>query len=95
VLVADRNRTWVRQPATAHSYAAGVRLFAFKTRKRELTCDELVIGVREADAGPRVLRGPDARGLSPAQVSRGTMLAGEVARELRREMQRRGCRQRA
>ena len=90
-LMADKQRTWVRQPAPAAAYASGVRLFAYKQRKRELSCDELSIGRREADAGPGVLRGPDGRGLTTAQIARGVMLAQEVGRELSTEQKRR-CR---
>lgn len=90
-LVADKDRRWVREPATAASYASGVRLFAFKTKKKELSCDELSAGRREADGAPGVLRGPQAAKLTPAQASRGIMLAGEVSRELGNEFARR-CR---
>ena len=90
-MLADREHRWVKQPATADSYASGVRLFAFKSRKRDLTCDDLAAGRREADAGPAVLRGPAGKHLTPAQVSRGAILAGEVSRELSVEMRRR-CR---
>ena len=88
-LMNDKQRAWVRQPATPESYASGVRLFAFKQKKKEMSCDELAIGRREAEAGPGTLRGPQGKGLSPAQVSRGAMLASEVARELDGEMKRR------
>jgi len=94
-MLADPKRGWVRESASAHSYAAGVRLFAFRSRKRDLSCDELAHGKREADAAPAVLNGPHSGGLSPAQKSRGTMLAAEVAKELGAEMRRRGCRVRA
>lgn len=87
-LMSDPQRRWVREPATAQAYASGVRLFAYKGRKKEMTCDELAHGKREADAAPAVLRGPGS-GLSPAQVSRGAMLASEVSRELSTEMKRR------
>lgn len=90
-MLSDRERRWVKQPANADAYASGVRLFAFKSRKKDLSCDELVSGRREAEAGPAVLRGPAGRHLTPAQVSRGVILAGEVSRELGNEMQRR-CR---
>lgn len=90
-MMSDRSRAWVKEPATPQAYASGVRLFAFKGRKKELSCDELAHGKREADAAPSVLSSPSASGLSPAQVSRGTLLAAEVARELGVEMQRR-CR---
>lgn len=90
-LLADKSRKWVREPATTGSYATGVRLFAFKTEKQRLTCDELAAGRREADGAPGALRGPNGQGLPPAVVSRGVMFAGEVSKELSREAQRR-CR---
>ena len=90
-LMADRQRKWVREPATPHAYASGVRMFAFRGSRRMLSCDELAIGRREADQAPHILRGPSAQSLSPAQVSRGVMLATEVSRELASEMKRR-CR---
>jgi hypothetical protein len=90
-LMQDKSQGWVRQQPTPAAYASGVRLFAFKQRKRELSCEDLGIGRREADAGPGVLRGPGGAGLTPAQVSRGVMLSGEVSRELEGELRRR-CR---
>lgn len=88
-LVTRSDRHWVRDPANVNSYASGVRLFAFKTKKKELTCDELQHGRREAEGAGKVLRGPDGRGLTPAQVSRGAMFADEVSRELAKELARR------
>lgn len=88
-MMGDKDRRWIREPATPQAYASGVRLFAFKGRKKELTCEELAIGKREAEAGPGVLRSKGATGLTPAQVSRGTMLSGEVSKELAVEMRRR------
>ena len=89
-LLADKSHAWVRHPASAESYAAGVRLYAFKTRKRELSCEDLAHGRREAEGAGPVLRGAAGR-LSPAQISRGAMFATEVSRELAGEMGRR-CR---
>jgi hypothetical protein len=88
-LTNDPTRSWIRQRPTPQAYASGVRLFAFKKKKKELTCAELKIGRSEADAASKVLRGSGAKSLSPAQVSRGTILATEVSRDLRREMRRR------
>lgn len=90
-IMSDKSRTWVREAPTPEAYASGVRLFAFKTRKSELSCDELAVGRREADNAPAVLRSPQASDLTPAQVSRGLMLGAEVSRELAAEMKRR-CR---
>ncbi|MFV0297623.1 MAG: hypothetical protein ACK5JT_16040 [Hyphomicrobiaceae bacterium] len=90
-MLADHKRGWVNHTADAHTYATGVRLFAFKSKKREMSCSELKQGRREADAAPGVLRGPSGRQLTPAQISRGIMFAGEVSKELAREIRRR-CR---
>src|SRR5690554_4320207 len=79
-IMSDKSRAWVHEPPTPEAYASGVRLFAFKTRKRELSCGELAVGRREADNAPAVLRGPQASSLTPAQVSRGLMLGAEVSR---------------
>jgi hypothetical protein len=91
-MLADKNRTWVREPATPHAHASGVRLFAFRSRKKDLSCDELAHGRREADSVPKSLRGPDGKGLSPAQISRASMFAAEVSKELAAEMVQRRCR---
>ncbi|MEZ5853241.1 MAG: hypothetical protein R3D67_00295 [Hyphomicrobiaceae bacterium] len=90
-MLADPKHRWVHDHADADAYATGVRLFAFKTRKRELSCTDLKKGRHEAEAGAGTLRGPGGRHLTPAQVSRGVMFAGEVSRELAKELRRR-CR---
>jgi hypothetical protein len=89
-MLSDRERKWVREPATPQAHASGVRLFAFRSAKAQLTCEELLHGRREAEAAPRALRGQ--QGLSPAQVSRAALFAAEVQRELAAEMNRRRCR---
>jgi hypothetical protein len=88
-LQADQSRSWMKEQPTPEAYASGVRLFAMKTKKKELSCAELTLGRQEADRGPAVLRGPGGAKLTPAQVSRGVMFAGEVSRELGNEMGRR------
>ena len=91
-MIADKDRRWVKEPATPQAHASGVRLFAFRSRKKELSCEELAHGKREADTAARSLRGPDGRGLSPAQISRATMFAAEVSKELAAELRLRRCR---
>ncbi len=88
-MTSDHTRSWVRQPASAEAYASGVRMFAFKTKKKELTCDELAHGRREAEAAPAILRGPAGKSLTTPQVARGIMFAQDVGRELGNEMGRR------
>ncbi|MDX2287835.1 MAG: hypothetical protein NW217_03320 [Hyphomicrobiaceae bacterium] len=87
-MTSDSTRGWVLERPTPNAYASGVRLFAYKTKKAELSCEELKRGQAEADAGPGVLRASTGS-LSPAQISRGVILAGEVSRELARERKRR------
>ena len=90
-MLADQDRKWVREPTTAQAHASGVRLFAFRSRKKEMSCEELAIGRREADSVPKALKGPEGKSMSPAQVSRTNMLAAEVSRELAVEMRARRC----
>jgi hypothetical protein len=90
--LADKDRAWVKEPATTEAHASGVRLFAFRSKKKELTCEELAHGRREADAAPKALRGPEGKGLSTALVSRATLFAAEVSKELSAEMRTRRCR---
>jgi hypothetical protein len=87
-LANDPGRGWMKEPATPEAYASGVRLYAMKTKKKDLSCEELMRGRIEADGAATSLRGASAR-LTPAQVSRGIMFAGEVSRELQTEMGRR------
>ncbi|MEO1207362.1 MAG: hypothetical protein AAFV45_13640 [Pseudomonadota bacterium] len=88
--MASPDRNWIRQRPDGAAYASGVRLFAYKRQKDKLSCSELKSGVNEANGAPRALKAAGGR-LTPAQVSRGKMLAQEVGRDLKREMRRR-CR---
>lgn len=87
-LTADGSRSWMKEQPTPEAYASGVRLFAMKTKKREMNCDELDRGRREADGAQASLRSASAK-ITPAQISRGAMFATEVSRELTNEMGRR------
>ena len=87
--MADKSRTWIKQPVAPEAYASGVRLFALSKRRKDLTCEELASGKREADGAPAALRGPGGSRLTPAQVSRGVMLAGDVGRDLAKEISKR------
>jgi hypothetical protein len=90
-MLADKDRAWIREAPSPKAHASGVRLFAFRARKRELNCEELAHGRREADGASKSLRGPDGQGLSPAQISRASMFAAEVSKELTTEMRARRC----
>jgi len=90
-MLADDERKWVKEPTTPQAHASGVRLFAFRSRKKDLSCEELAVGRREADSVPKTLRGPEGKSMSPAQVSRASMFAAEVSKELAVEMRTRRC----
>ena len=87
-LTSDNSRSWLKESPTPEAYATGVRLFAMKTKKREMNCDELDRGRREADGAQTSLRSTNGK-LTPAQISRGSMFATEVSRELTNEMGKR------
>jgi hypothetical protein len=90
-MIADEDRKWVKEPTSPQAHASGVRLFAFRSRKKDLSCEELAIGRREAESVPKALKGPEGKSMSPAQVSRANMFAAEVGRELAAEMRARRC----
>jgi hypothetical protein len=90
-MIADQDRKWVKEPTSPQAHASGVRLFAFRSRKKDLSCEELAIGRREADSVPKALKGPEGKSMSPAQVSRANMFAAEVSRELAAEIRARRC----
>jgi hypothetical protein len=87
----DQEKKWVKEPSGAQAHASGVRLFAFRTQKKDLSCEQLAVGRREADGVPKALKGPEGKAMSPAQVSRTNMLAAEVSKELAAEMRARRC----
>jgi hypothetical protein len=89
-MLADKSRSWVREAPTPKAHASGVRLFAFRSTKAELSCAELVHGREEAEAAPKALKGQ--QGLSPAQISRASLFAAEVGKELGAEIRKRRCR---
>jgi hypothetical protein len=89
-MLADKDRTWVREPPTPQAHASGVRLFAFRSTKADLTCEELAYARKEAEGAPKMLKG--SQDLSPAQISRASLFAAEVNKELATEMKKRRCR---
>ena len=47
-MLADKDRTWVKEPPPPKAHASGVRLFAFRSAKTALTCEELAQQHRRA-----------------------------------------------
>jgi hypothetical protein len=90
-IMSDKSAKWIEQPATARADASGVRLFAYKQRRRELDCRQLRIGYLEARGARQRLRAARGTELTPALISRGAILGDEVARDLKQEIRRRNC----
>ncbi|HWB46572.1 MAG TPA: hypothetical protein VG900_14105 [Hyphomicrobiaceae bacterium] len=90
-LMTSEDKSWVKETATPQAHASGVRLFALRARKADLSCEELAHGRREAESAPKVLKSAANQGLTPAQISRASMFAAEVSKELSAEMRRRHC----
>ena len=90
-IIADQTNEWIDKPATANSDASGVRLFAFRLKKKDLTCRQLRLGYKEAKSARSRLKTAESPQLTPALVSRGAMFADEVALELNREIKMRDC----
>jgi hypothetical protein len=89
-MLADKDRAWLKEPADAKAHASGVRLFAFRSQKGDMTCDELSYARKEAESAPKALKA--SQGLSPAQISRASLFAVEVNKELTTEMRKKRCR---
>ncbi len=69
----DRDRKWVREAPTPAAYASGVGCSPQNAQK-ELSCDELAVGRREAEKRAFRAARTGSTSLTPAQVSRGVML---------------------
>ena len=89
-MLADKDRTWLKETATPQAHASGVRLFAFRSKKSEMSCEELSHARKEAESAPKALKA--SQDLSPAQISRASLFAVEVNKELAAEMRKRRCR---
>jgi hypothetical protein len=89
-MLADKDRSWLKEPADANAHASGVRLFAFRSQKGDMSCEELTYARKEAESAPKVMKA--SQGLSPAQISRASLFAVEVKKELATEMRKKRCR---
>ena len=87
-LLADKQKSWIKRPPSPEAYASGGRLFAYQTQKKQLSCDDLASGIREASGARASLKSASNR-LTAQQIARSAMLGDEVSRELTRERQRR------
>jgi hypothetical protein len=83
-LVDDPQLSWIGTPQSAAEYAQGIRLFAYRALKSQLSCNELATALAEIAAQTAVYRRPVV-GVTADQVRRVRMLSEEVAHELKVE----------
>ncbi len=84
------DRSWISQSETPEGLLTGVRMFALRTLRPKLTCDELGSALEQLRGVPAALR-PAPAGSTPEDIARTNRLAAEVHDELRAENEAR-CR---
>ncbi len=84
------DRSWISQSETPEGLLTGVRMFALRTLRPKLTCDELGTALEQLRGVPAALR-PAPAGSTPEDIARTNRLAAEVHDELRAENENR-CR---
>jgi hypothetical protein len=87
-MVGGPDRSWIGRPASPTVLANGVRLFAYRALKPNLSCGELAAALAEVETAAQTLSGP-VDGLKPDQVTRTRVLSVEVGEELQTENTRR------
>jgi hypothetical protein len=84
-LVSDPKREWIGVPQSPEGYADGTRLFAYRSLRKKLNCNELQRAVEDTKAATVSLQEP--------RYARVRILVSDVARELNAEQAKR-CRDR-
>lgn len=89
-LVADKQHAWVNRPASRSLHASGIRMFAYKATKAQLTCAQLTAGINEASSVRGALAGP-MNGVSADRISQAKALAEETRTELQKVRTSKRC----
>ena len=87
-MLADQKRAWVTKPETPAAYATGVKLFAYRGKKGELTCAELAHGREETRSMPQALKPGSVQGMNDSRLAQVRDLSGQVHKELAKEFDR-------
>ena len=85
VMVADQKRTWVYQQESPASYATGVKLFAYRATKAQLTCGELSHGRQETADAALSLKSGSVPGMNDSRLAQVRDMSAQVSKELGRE----------
>jgi len=87
-LLDDPTRKWVGEPQLPVEHASGVRQFAYRALRNELSCKQLSLAIDELVAAKTAF-GASVPGVASAQAARVRALDGQVEAELRAERARR------
>ena len=87
-MMADAKRGWVTRHETPSAYATGVKLFAYRGKKAEMTCAELAHGREETRSMPQTLKPGSVPGMNDSRLAQVRDLSGQVNKELAREFDR-------
>jgi hypothetical protein len=88
VMVADQKRSWVYQQESPASYATGVKLFAYRATKTQLTCGELSHGRQETADAAVSLKSGSVPGMNDSRLAQVRDMSAQVSKELGREFER-------
>ena len=87
-MVSDPKRTWVYQQESPASYATGVKLFAYRATKGQLSCAELAHGRQETQTAAVSLKSGAVPGMNDSRLAQVRDLSTQVNREIGREFER-------
>jgi hypothetical protein len=87
-MLADPKRAWVRAPESPAGYATGVKFFAYRQVKGQLTCAELAHGREETRLVVGALKQGSVPGANDSRIAQVKDMAGQLNKELAREFDR-------
>ena len=87
-MLADPRRGWVARPEAPAAYATGVKLFAYRGKKGEMTCAELAHGREETRTMPQALKPGSVPGMNDSRLAQVRDMSGQVNKELSKEFDR-------
>ncbi|MEO0620117.1 MAG: hypothetical protein AAFZ01_12675 [Pseudomonadota bacterium] len=90
-MLADPQRKWVSARPGPRVYATGVRLFAWRKTKAQLSCGELQAGIAETGRARQTLAGPMG-GASRTRIGQIIALSDDVNGELKKVARGKRCR---
>ncbi len=91
-MVTDPGKAWINQAPTRATYASGVRLFAWRSSKDRLTCEELAAGLREMAAAKASLSQGPIPGTTAERNNQVKAMTDDATAELAKTAKAKKCR---